>query len=92
MRAIEASQFRNLLIENVISGADAGECASSRASIEFLCGRAIENDESMCVPIAVSEFSLADLIGQPRLLRRIECSDGHIEFWYGLSGPLRPHH
>jgi hypothetical protein len=92
MGAIQASQFRNFLIENLVSGADDGECVSCRASIEFLSGRAIENDESMCVPIAVSEFSLADLIGQPRLLRRVEHSDGRIEFWYGLSGPLRPHH
>jgi hypothetical protein len=92
MRAIEASQFRNLVIENVVGGTDAGECAPSRASIEFQCGRVIESGESMCIPIAVSEFSLADLVGQPRLLGRIERSNGRIEFRYELSGPLRPHH
>jgi hypothetical protein len=91
MRAVEASQFRNLVIENVVAGADTDECAPSRASIEFRCDRAIESGESLCVPIAVSEFSLADLIGHPRLLGRIERSDGRTEFWYGLSGPLRSH-
>ena len=91
MRAIEASGFRNLLIENIFCADDSGDCASSRASIEFLCDRAIGNDESMCLPLALSEFSLADLTGHPHLLGRVERNDGRIEFRYALCGPLLPH-
>jgi hypothetical protein len=91
MASAEALQFQNLLIENVAAETDAGQRASSRGSLEFLCGRALEQNESMCVPIAVSEFSVADLIGHPCLLGRIEHPDGHVEFRYRLSGPLCPH-
>jgi len=91
MGSAEALQFQNLVIENVAAETDTGERGSSRGSLEFLCGRAIGQNESMCVPIAVSEFSVADLIGHPRLLERIEYPDGHIEFRYRLSGPLCPH-
>ena len=62
------------------------------ASIEFLCGGAIDDSEPMCVPIAVTELSLADLIGYPRLLECSQHDDGRVELRYGLSGRLCPHH
>jgi len=71
----------SLGIDNRSSGTEAsetetGERAPSRASIEFLSDHVIENEQSMCVPIAVSELSLADLIGHPRLRERVEQRDG----------------